>query len=83
METLQIALQFLSLFALGFTIGRTLLWLKETKVVKFIIALFILPFFAWSVYKLDKIDPDFWANLQDRIERKKITYYFPKPDENY
>jgi hypothetical protein len=70
-----IGLQFLSYFGLGFAIGNSLLWLKETKFGKYVIGIFLIPFLLWAVYVLSK--DDFLAKIADKIEREKITYYFP------
>ncbi len=72
-------LQIVSGFSMGINIAKCLWWFKDTKVGKITTALFILPYLIWIFYKLSK--DDFVINLMDKIERGKITYYFPPSDK--
>lgn len=74
MELFYETLQIISFVTLGFGIGKGLIWFGETKVGHILIVFFIWPYILWIFYKLSK--DEFLINLQDKIEREKITYYF-------
>ena len=74
MELFYILLQLTSSFALGFSIGRGMIWVGHTKIGKIAIAVFLMPYIVWIFYKLAK--SEFLAELQSKLEREKITYYF-------
>lgn len=65
--------------SMGYNIGKCLMWFKDTKIAKYLMGFFILPYLIWAIYKLSK--DDFIIKLMDKIERGKITYYFPSPDK--
>lgn len=71
---MEILLQIVSGFTMGINVVKGLWWFKDTKVGKIITALLILPYLIWVFYKLSK--SELLMNLQKKIERGKITYYF-------
>ena len=66
--------QILSIISLGYNGWKGMLWLKETKVGRYVIGFFLMPYIIYGLYKLTKDEE--WARLVDKWEREKITYYF-------
>ena len=71
---MDLIFQILSIISLGYNSWKGMLWLKETKVGKYVIGFFLMPYIIYGLYKLSKDEE--WARLVDKWEREKITYYF-------
>ena len=71
---LQIVYHILSIISLGYGGWKGLLWFKETKVGKYVIGFFLIPYIFWIYHVLSK--DEFLIKLMNKLEREKITYYF-------